>query len=795
MERLMDGASGGSGYGSGSLYNATGSKDGKTYRDGTFYHHNDSRSYSGEGDFYEDDLDGRGRGGGGGGNINIGAIGNPLAGDSTLRYEIRGNEQPQNTSGTLRCRWDIPETLADIGQEVGSDNVKVVGDTIRRAVGNSVVILGNADTFVCTTCQQHLEATWKNEGAMALRMFAAAIHRIKFGGNPVLEAEETGPSFESGHKRYARVHFTMYRSDTERRRNLVYALRWLCAAVRRPPSPDQRASMVEESTAGFEKLVWTFIEGQRWTWDKNGPYELAMWRSRPVRPQLPKPSCWTELFAEGVVIESLLTREWGKGLETSFELMVTLAGIENAWPVDGGLILLGFFTALVPVARHEKTNSVQWHLEVLKDGVDPRRLESLGVDWFRTDNMDLLKQSRCFIGWFEKAHIMLGTSKLAADKATRLERTTLPARERTIHLSGHELTGQVGLSAGPFTGALQTTGTYRFHSNKQQYGAPEQFSNALYLHRKEVAFVIDAPTRRGWLVPMLSWILHLAHTCYFELCSNKDDTPIPFAEASTEGAEATISALKAAGGKVIFGDGTEDQMTLRQLWHRIFVNLWETHRDKEDPQHDVLFAAEAMDVALSRPSNLKEVRLSEESRHWAEFAKLAKTTTVCAKLGNAIRPVPPSGKLCECCTLLEERDFVAAHTWSLQQLLKQKGSSLSQLGDEGLLFSDGSLWTVGDGLERFWTKCPAGLECCNVWGKDPSSSPILQKRVQRHKDKGKGTAEEWETSIETAPESGVVVFGGRSAFKGAAVMSEPIVALHGRFSLFKLFPRQGMAGN
>lgn len=63
------------------------------------------------------------------------------------------------------------------------------------------------------------------------------------------------------------------------------------------------------------------------------------------------------------------------GLEVSFDLMVQLAGVEIPVLIDGGVILVGYQTALVPT--RVAGSLIQWHLETASESrLNPFKLQS-----------------------------------------------------------------------------------------------------------------------------------------------------------------------------------------------------------------------------------------------------------------------------------------------------------------------------------------------------------------------------------------------------------------------------------
>jgi hypothetical protein len=130
--------------------------------------------------------------------------------------------------------------------------------------------------------------------------------------------------------------------------------------------------------------------------------------------------CWQQLFKSFYVVEDTnpivkenntkrSAKSFGKGLEMSFDLMAALAGVECPVIVEKGVVLVGYHAALIPADI--KPNYVQFHLEVNNEGqINPYTI-SYGARSLTLDYQQF-KSLRCFVGWCETAHILLGTSAL-----------------------------------------------------------------------------------------------------------------------------------------------------------------------------------------------------------------------------------------------------------------------------------------------------------------------------------------------------------------------------------------------
>ena len=137
--------------------------------------------------------------------------------------------------------------------------------------------------------------------------------------------------------------------------------------------------------------------------------------------------CWTSLFDRVSVIHYTFPLErvssldhYGQGLLITFELLVTIAGIEGAITCpDGGVILIGHTTALIPVrVINELNKSIQWHFFELNDAhgkAKYRPIHTLAAFWKHVPKERLLEgdleklKGPAFVGWHYSVSAKLGT--------------------------------------------------------------------------------------------------------------------------------------------------------------------------------------------------------------------------------------------------------------------------------------------------------------------------------------------------------------------------------------------------
>ncbi|CAG9947713.1 unnamed protein product [Clonostachys rosea f. rosea IK726] len=398
----------------------------------------------------------------------------------------------------------------------------------------------------------------------------------------------------------------------------------------------------------------------------------------------------------------------------SFDMMIHLAAVENYFFLDDGIILLGYFTALVPIEQQHGGRGMQWHLE-FADGSDDclhvSNLTSIKGEWFKTGEKSLLQQFKCFLGWSELANIAL-------------------ERRQVARVEGFEAGVQAGFTLGPILNlAPKATRSWVFHSTVQHFGAPSSYMQAINLSRGKVALVLDSKTKQAWLVPFLSLALHLCQR-YWQEIGDMKSSPIPFANLQSDGAEAAFSALHSNGDLIVSGI-KEDGETLRSLFLRINSNLLQTQRTRAPSKQGRILASELLDIVIepSRGSPLKRVDVPERTRAWLPLVEKVDCVGVCADLGLAIQPVKPQGRNCGCFALPEDKFYLAAHMWCLDQLAQKSGSGFDQIAQGKCRLGEGLIWNT-ECLQ--WANCTVNNRHVPVWSESRETSILQQVSGNRN---------------------------------------------------------------
>ncbi|KAK5992283.1 Putative ankyrin repeat protein [Cladobotryum mycophilum] len=643
----------------------------------------------------------------------------------------------------VQLQWEIPAVMKDMQNTLDADSTKMFRiDAISKMLSDFFIITGDAEAYECTTCGRFVEKEWRDIGHLALNVVAGALNSLW----------TSGPADKFSSINLWQVTSTSFTINLpyehEHKKDILDAMAWLCAAIRLNPDNS--------------KL-------------KSTPTKPHL--SRNIRKLSLKSMCWTRLFGSVVIAEYSIQREWGRGLELPFSMMVQLAAVENYCRFNQGIVMLGYLTALVPISSDPENKSIQWHFESTEEPTaDCLRLENLDAtkseNWFKAETTSIFEHTKCFVGWFEQANILLGTSRLLQHDKMNWSIDT-DNQEDTFTRTGINANGQLTATIWPANFSAGVEQSWEKRSFTQYFERSLQYTQALSMNVNKAILLIDSGSKRAWLVPYLSLLLHLCHIYSKErrLFTEDVENHIPFAHPSSHGSQEAFRALNYHGHISVTGSGANTEH-LSQLVQRIDTNFYNTRQTRKVPDGNYIYASELLDLVFepNSESPLKKIKTSENSRSWQRLAEEAYAVVVCSDIGSAIEPVQQD---CDhaygpkCSELPEGRYYLAAHMKCLIGLLRLGGNTKEDVQRGHWKLGKKVTWkTSGTSL---WADCGQNGHR-SIW-QDGSGANILQQIICRDgfitnifqqiigKNKGKGVWPANSASMEYPPESGVVVFG------------------------------------
>ncbi|KAK4103337.1 hypothetical protein N658DRAFT_309417 [Parathielavia hyrcaniae] len=403
---------------------------------------------------------------------------------------------------------------------------------------------------------------------------------------------------------------------------ILDALEWLCLTIR-PPREDNQ---IDLSTAKYRlERYEDRLDTVRSHTGKRPTMTLATmplcetehgcWRNLfefcnivQLSPFMLSPPSLLEFGSRTVIpLGSNHGDEMGYGLEMSFDLMVSLAAVKYPLVINGGVVLIGYESALVPLTISDRGDAAQFHL-VVHNGDENTLFNPYKADLGQrllTLDAKQFRSMRCFLGWCPAAQLNLGTRHLPALVQYSRARET----SKSAFLDGFETLIQLGLNpAGPFSATLGVQANYKYISHRRHFTPFKGYCNLLRDTAAKTVAVYDVAKRRGWLVPMLSFLLHMAHAFVLDSPDAPPDN-VPSVDGHADAAE-LIPLLEHLGEQPVYGNmqanmngraaGAPDHNLLfRQLLLGLRTNLLSTIEATKLSAHNTLHGFEFMDVVTA----------------------------------------------------------------------------------------------------------------------------------------------------------------------------------------------------
>ncbi|KAL8839214.1 MAG: hypothetical protein Q9170_001820 [Blastenia crenularia] len=485
-------------------------------------------------------------------------------------------------------------------------------------------------------------------------------------------------------ERLAQAIATRKRQEEEDRREVVKALeREQGRETTRRCEEDERKLRIEDEKDRLERQRIARIP--RYPRHVAGPADFLVTLNE-LEPLEVSRICWLPLFRHTPLATqfSVPDRLDGFGLELSPALMAWMAGTVMPVEYQGGLILKGLSTALIPINECERGNAIQWHLchtESADGLVELGDLETgaKNIDFFKVKDPAVLFGKKAFLGWCKEVQILLGSQKSNYTTVT----WSSPAPEQSmVAFSGFSL----GLASAGM-GALGPSATMNFVVAKNQrtrfVNIEQQLADRLKLSIAKPALVYDTTTQRAWLVPTTSLLLHMMHLRYRELnkCIPSVGATMPHCNPTEEGGHGSYSILSKyliSGGVSPFGPANEWRDTLATLYTALDMALKDA-RDLKDKasRHDdsEIYGYELLNIVRAEsPFRFSERKVQKQSGGWASIAQEVGYVLFCAGLGDALEPASSTNDLCQHWLRVPHHcDYLSAYVPCIKEILERQG--------------------------------------------------------------------------------------------------------------------------
>ena len=361
-------------------------------------------------------------------------------------------------------------------------------------------------------------------------------------------------------------------------------------------------------------------------------------------------ACWLPLFENGIIARgfSVPARNNEKGIEVPFSVMTGLANIMYPVFYADGVYLRGFSKLLFPTAVSPDMESVQWHLMSSPNPrlrIPPGTLpnEDIECKWLKLTDFDrLASAARTFLGYCRAINVHLGTESSKEDY-------------NTVTYSGADDEHPApGVAPKSMTTGTSGLGIWGFSVNMDILLPKGLLANTEpggYLHQVDLAketpvILYDnaKASKRAWLVPTLSVVLHMAHIW----ARDKDDllTTLPFANLDGDSGQAASIAIKKHSRDELRDELKGDEKyRLSDLIGRLLISLdkladAEAHA-KSEPGRSINLESSKLYgwdlLAIAKGQRIMIRKQVDLSQNWTILGADI-LVLFCQNLGDIIRP-------------------------------------------------------------------------------------------------------------------------------------------------------------
>ena len=472
----------------------------------------------------------------------------------------------------------------------------------------------------------------------------------------------------------------------------------------------------------------------------------------PLQEVASQESCWHQLFTcMAVAVDyPVKIRHLGRGLDINYELMTNVARTNLVTERDRGLVLRGFQFMLVPIKLldhgkddHDGIQALQWHVLQSSENENENDFfegfsgaKPITSDWLRCKSRREFKQlasRRAFLGSWDKFKINIATKvqDYSNPAGTRIK-SKAKAAGRPIALS--TVGGNLGGSGGGASGGANLVAAIGERNVVAELSLSKRILSNLETMKAKNLVLYDTETRRAWMLPYPSVLLHLVHLKDKLDERQESSIELPYADvvegdgvdgpkacdAAYSAMKPLISMLKDNSDNVksrpesLSSPGTDvsNQIARAKILQEHLEDLctWLDEADKEhrksrnkamDVTHKKVYGFEFKEIAR-RNFQFKEQRLHYTSGGWSVLRRDA-GVIFCGNIGNAISPMistPPH--VCEKWTELPiGKDYLVAPLCCLSTSNEAQPSNCDPSNNEQSSKTDScfTIWTSDQRME------------------------------------------------------------------------------------------------
>ncbi|KAK4444214.1 hypothetical protein QBC34DRAFT_360606 [Podospora aff. communis PSN243] len=464
--------------------------------------------------------------------------------------------------------------------------------------------------------------------------------------------------------------------------------------------------------------------------------------------------CWAPLLHGFHIAQNfpVPSRSHGIGLEMSLPMLTRICGADRAVSYDGGQVIKGFSTMLVP--QKVLDDVVQWHLVCSKDPSSrlsyPEGVSRCGGRLMEHElSFDDILRRRAVVGWWSESEIILDA---AAGNGSSVKYSSADPAKSYVKISEVSLGFQQ-----IFAGEIKISLASRY--SKFHFPRSGQYLDMLRNASRTPVVLFDVGARRGWMLPATLVLLLTAHHRIGEGPWEGWAEPSCFEDGLPTSADRVLTFLaQSARTKLSAGYCFSDLIlsiwaSLEYLLDARLHHERESPGDMKLPNRMVGFEYRAI-VQDRSPLLLKQVKVKRTAGGWTDLVRDKDALVLFGNgFGELVRPVNADTICPGWGNLPTGKDYLAVLPSLLLDFYETSGSSAV---DPALTFSK-LRWEKGDALLFGQCSEQQGLRCiCH-----------RAQQIKRGRIKNPGSA----SDLTTSPSAVVVMGSPASNFRrnGSAI--------------------------
>ncbi|KAF2674648.1 hypothetical protein BT63DRAFT_16506 [Microthyrium microscopicum] len=374
-------------------------------------------------------------------------------------------------------------------------------------LGSVLVLSGSVFHAYATTCSEYVEQYWPQTGSFVLLLIQEVYDQSqrskssRLSGDPIRISKTDNRCTVAISLSLDDLLEVTATASQDQIIQIAQQLCWMKAALSTPPIENEPLKYAD---ASLEKITDNSnFQGNNGSEHFSYRIRLGFEDLHPVE----RNSCWIGLFSGAIIARNFPCpeRTTQLGLEISIAILSQLVNAPHAVAFDGGVVMKGFSTMLVPTQRDD--DLIQWHLVLSNDrnrGLSYREGLEMCKSRLKVDQFELghLQETRHFIGWCSHVENLAGHKteidyeNLSYSGAPQAAPLTSRRTSFARHIIDRNTTNVAfGLRDGVYY--FRRGGT---------------FPNIISAAERTPILLYDVGQQRGFLLPASDVLLHLERT-------------------------------------------------------------------------------------------------------------------------------------------------------------------------------------------------------------------------------------------------------------------------------------------